>query len=193
MSKVILISGQQGSGKTTLSNLLLKVFESEYIKLTPMKFADPLYAMHEALRGVCKEWDIPFGGKEGELLQFLGTEWGRNKRGADVWVNAVKSRIASAADSDPEATIVIDDCRFKNEFYAFPDALRVRLVAPESVRKVRADGWRENTRHISETDLDDLAGEFDLIIDTSTDNKLQVASKVIEAYNVKFATNVGKL
>jgi hypothetical protein len=64
--------------------------------------------------------------------------------------------------------VIIDDCRFPNEFEAFPEALRVRLNADEKVRKLRTEAWRENTLHPSEVSLDiyDIEGKFDLYLQT---------------------------
>jgi hypothetical protein len=65
---------------------------------------------------------------------------------------------------------VIGDCRFENEFDAFPHALRVRLGCPEEVRKSRCSMWRENTQHPSEIGLDKYAKEgwFDLYLHTDS-------------------------
>ena len=64
--------------------------------------------------------------------------------------------------------ITIDDCRFENEFHAFPDALRVRLTCDKAVRKERCSEWRENDKHLSETSLDGFSKEnmFDLNLGT---------------------------
>lgn len=71
-------------------------------------------------------------------------------------------------DQHKKFLVIIDDCRFTNEFDAFPQALRVRLNAAEDVRKGRAESWRENTVHPSEVGLDlyDIEGKFDLYLQT---------------------------
>jgi hypothetical protein len=70
----------------------------------------------------------------------------------------------------PGIVFIVADCRFQNEFDAFPEALRVRLTASEDVRRTRTNSWRENTSHPSEIDLDgyEAEGKFDLVFDTST-------------------------
>lgn len=172
---IIIISGKQGSGKTTLAKGVL--FNTSQCHL--LKFADPLYEMHETIRIVAKAYDIPFEKKEGKLLQFLGTEWGRSKD-ENIWVNVMRKRIEKRLNDFPEATMIIDDCRFENEFYAFPSAIKIRLEASEEKRKQRAEGWRENVNHPSEIGLDNIPKEqWDLIINTDLATKEQTLNEVL--------------
>ena len=78
--------------------------------------------------------------------------------------------------------ILVDDCRFMNEFSAFNDqnVLAVRLECPDEVRQRRAENWRPNTQHISETDLDaaSAAGIFDQKFYTHQVNAIGVAELI---------------
>lgn len=162
---IILLSGKQGAGKTTLAEQLIREWEGPSIRL---KYADPLYALHDIVREVASKYGLsPVCPKDGTLLQLLGTEWGRKIYGEDVWVRCLQNTV-SRYDQGTNL-IIIDDCRFPNEFEAFPNALRVRLSAPREVRKERCTMWRDNDTHASETALDahEAEGKFDLVLDTS--------------------------
>jgi uncharacterized protein YbjQ (UPF0145 family) len=109
--------------------------------------------------------------KDGALLQYIGTEFGRTLYGKNVWIDILKLRLDKLKGdswSKIDRLAIVDDCRFENEFDAFPETLRVRLRCPEEVRKLRADSWRDNVNHPSEIDLDkyDAEGRFDLYLET---------------------------
>lgn len=192
MSKIILISGQQGSGKSTLADRLWDHFSDSEARVYPLrlKFADPLYAANEALKDVMEPFGIPVKEKEGEFLQFLGTEWGRKRFGEDVWVNALKKQLATLERMGGNKFVIIDDCRFPNEFEAFPDALRIRLHAPEEDRKKRTKEWRPNTGHQSETALNDYESKFELVIDTGVSSKEETFKKVLDMITLKFSEQI---
>jgi dephospho-CoA kinase len=171
--QVVIISGKQGSGKTTTMKELERLARgSGYGLVYTWNFADPLYKMHEYILNFMERMTgTKRVDKDGVLLQLLGTEWGRKQIDQNVWVNIMKRRIEEleAIDSDKARhLIIIGDCRFENELDFVPEALTVRLICDESVRKARAHAWRENTRHPSETGLDqfEIDGKFDLFIET---------------------------
>lgn len=88
-----------------------------------------------------------------------------------------------------KSLIIVDDCRFENEFDALPEALRIRLEAREEVRRLRADSWREDVFHPSETGLDKYCeeGKFDLVFNTedekSIDNILETIFSALGSKN----------
>jgi hypothetical protein len=113
------ICGAAGSGKDTLADLFVK--KRQYRKLS---FADPLYAMLGTLTGQpaarlkdrsFKEATVGWIGKSPrEMLQTLGTEWGRQMVKDTLWVEWTMRRV----DGD----CVIPDVRFDNEAKAIRDA-----------------------------------------------------------------------
>lgn len=181
---IVLISGKQGSGKTTLHEQLSKDIDYRPGGLWMphgLIFAGPLYEMHDYCRSVLVDAGIDpiHKVKDGNLLQLLGTEWGRNTIDKNVWVKIVQNRIQKYGEelrkdnpSTPKKFIfIISDTRFENEFDLFPDALRVRLECPEDIRKERVNKtsmWRDNTHHPSETSLDRYSaeGRFDMYFHT---------------------------
>jgi hypothetical protein len=174
---IVGISGKQGSGKTTLAKSLISKYSGIHLK-----FADPLYKMHEAIRGVLKEFDYEMKPKDGKLLQLLGTEWGRNTLGQSIWCSLTANKIVNTVleiDKWDKAFIVVDDARFENELDLFkalkeihPDwnVLTIRLECPETQREGRADDWRPATDHPSEVGLDGRLKDFDLVINTGMDS-----------------------
>lgn len=179
MTKIILLSGKQGAGKTSVSNEIMKRYfrRKDQWACFQLNFADTIYLMHDRVLNVLKECGIERPGlvKDGPLLQLLGTDWGRKYLGDNIWVETLKGRIDRQIKIENDqgfkrdCLVIVADCRFKNEFSAFPEALRVRLVCPDDVRKQRCEMWRENTQHPSEVDLDffEENGLFDLSLDTA--------------------------
>lgn len=180
MNFVLLISGKQGSGKSTLSKNLMVELGAVGVKVTMMKFADPLYAAHDGVYEALSKFGMPKSERpDKRLLQLLGTEWGRNTIGPDVWANLARHRainafgLFSASREIGDAlhhVIIFDDCRFLNEFNAFNDLpnAKIRLEAPSEVRKDRTDVWRDDTNHPSEVGLDNVLPElWNETIDTS--------------------------
>lgn len=108
---VIGLCGAANSGKNTVASLL---------GFMEVSFADPLYRMLaemldvsvESLRDrTTKERVISWLGKSPrQLLQTLGTEWGRGMVADDIWV-----RLAMREINKTEANVVVTDVRFGNE------------------------------------------------------------------------------
>lgn len=155
---IVLISGKQGSGKTTLTQHI----HDKYVCQT-IKFADPVYDCHNAVWEVLSAYGVPRERKSGDLLQYIGTDFGR-KRDENIWVNIARRRADRIVAGN--MPVILDDCRFRNELAAFPDAYKIRLVCDRDLRKARCDSWRDTEFHASETDLDGTEDQFDLVIDT---------------------------
>lgn len=179
--KVVLISGKMGSGKSTLAEALEKAWDETggvaYLK----NFADSIYDIHDFCFQYLEDYGfsppeslnfVPVASskrshKDRKLLQWLGTEWGR-EMDKDIWVKVLKEKINIAVgvcDND-RPLFIVADCRFENEAEAFPDALKVRLNCSREVRKERCTKWTDTDTHPSETGLDRYNG-FDITLDTT--------------------------
>lgn len=141
----------------------------------PINFADPLYEIHDFARNTLREAGIspPYpDAKDGNLLQMLGTEWGRNRIYPDVWVDVCKGRMVKklemARGDGLNYIFLIGDCRFMNELTAFPGAFKIRLECSADVRKARVSMWRENQDHPSEVGLDGCPVLFNRVYDSET-------------------------
>lgn len=197
MNLVILISGKQGSGKSTLAaGLLCGLTKQKECFVRTMKFADPLYHLQREIRTVMKRYGEDIPEKDGALLQLLGTEWGRKTRGDDVWVRILQRRLAKESDADllfsnEHQITLVDDARFENEITAFDfinglDVFKIRLVANETARKKRADSWRDNTNHPSETGLDNYKG-FDITICTDGSDEKETLNTALKALQNRYS------
>lgn len=138
---LIALCGPAGCGKSTIARAL----ESEGLHVR--SFAGPLKSMLCALgltnaqvNGTLKEepTSLLCGNTPRYAMQTLGTQWGRDLLGPDLWVNAALANLASA----PTVTI-IDDCRFANE------AAAVRARGGVVIELSRA-GVRYSDTHASE-------------------------------------------
>ena len=117
MNRMIVgLSGLIGSGKTTAAKHLI-----EHHGFVRLRFAGPLKAMMAALGLTEAETDGDLKHEPCDLLcgktpryamQTIGTEWGRELIGPDLWIRAW---LASVDELPPNSRIVADDVRFPNE------------------------------------------------------------------------------
>lgn len=193
----VLLSGKQGSGKTSITAAIHAILETRDCHVFTDKFARTLYEMHDAVLAVARRYGIPVQKKEGRLLQVIGTDWGREIHGEDVWTNCAVARYQQIrkdvgagvfGGDNRRAVFLIDDLRFRNEMQAFHNlgALTFRLEAAREVRKARADAWREDDTHQSEVDLDDSLDLFTRVYRTDGEaTVMDIAASIvgrIEAY-----------
>ena len=146
MINIIGLCGPMGVGKSTYAR---KIAEEQDGVI--YSFADTLKEMLAVLVGrhpVYENKSHPIewlGGVTGRsLLQSLGTEWGRNMVGSDLWVRALEQKFQSSY----APLRLIDDLRFENE------AHMVRRLGGE-VWLVKRDGVEYTNEHSSETPLPD--------------------------------------
>lgn len=115
-TRLVGIAGRAGAGKNAVASMIPGA--------AVVQLADPLYAALAAMLGVpesvlrnraYKGAVLPDIGKSPrQLLQTLGTEWGRATVSPDVWIRIAERRIASLAASGV-AVVAVADVRFDNE------------------------------------------------------------------------------
>lgn len=167
--KLIGIVGRRRSGKDTTARAL------EGLGYTTVKFAGALKTMLAAyfkyvgiredeiaamIEGDCKERDSSALCHKSTryAMQTLGTEWGRNLIGTDIWVNACIARVRLFD------RVVISDVRFENEVAA------IKAEGGVIVKVTRNTGNED--QHSSETTVDSLNFDY-LIINNGTKSELQ--------------------
>lgn len=151
------LCGAAGAGKNSVAEFLTE--------FTQIAFADPLYECVSTITGLpvdrlkdrdVKETVIPRLGKSPrQLLQTLGTEWGRGTVHPEIWIRIAMER----AGQHPN--VVVTDVRFDNEAQAIVDA-------GGEVWRIARPGWRcladAAATHLSE------AGVSDHLIARTIDN-----------------------
>jgi dephospho-CoA kinase len=177
---IIGLCGNQGSGKDTVGNIL--VSEYGFIKLsfaTALKdVASILFSWpRDLLEGATQEsrawrettneyWSNKMG-IEGftprKALQFIGTDLLRNQLYTDIWIDIIENKINMIFQSDPQAKIVITDCRFTNELNLirkFKHTLIMKILRTNHIA----------SQHSSETES--LNYKFDITLenDSSLEN-----------------------
>ena len=184
--QLIGLTGRAGSGKDTVARFLCEAHGFVQIAL-----ADPLRDGIKAMLGVTdeqlhnrdlKEANIDWLGKSPrELLQTLGTEWGREQVAPDLWLRVAARRIASIKSSPPclhVAGIVVSDIRFENE----AEWLRAQGGKVWHIRRHTGAQLAEIiAKHVSENLIKAKAGEPRIYnFGTITDLEEQVAETVEE-------------
>lgn len=180
--QVIGLCGRIGAGKTTLANHL------RYKGASGVSFADPLKGMLHAL-GVplaniygtpedkLQPLEILCGRSARYAAQTLGTEWGREIIGDDLWVNAWMIRARRTLEA--KCFVVADDLRFPNEVAA------VRSLGGIVIRVVRPDLPLDVATHASEQS-DKLKVDYELIND-GIDRLPEAWDRALELYNHRAA------
>ena len=175
------LCGAAGAGKDTVAARL-----RERHGFWVMAFADPLYSAVSAITGMpvaalknrdLKERPVGWIGKSPrELLQLLGTEFGRNLIREDIWIRRAMETIGAVAVGNEHAGCVITDVRFDNEAEAIRQAggMIFEVVRPGSTCLKSAAATHSSERgigrqHILATivndgSLDDLAAGVDAAV-----------------------------
>lgn len=115
------LHGLARTGKDTAASYL-----AEQFMLYSYAFADPLKAAvaqlfnlsHDHMEGSLKETLLPGIGKSPrQLMQLLGTEWGRQQVHPELWLLLATQNISyqMVIDQTHYAGVVIRDVRFENE------------------------------------------------------------------------------
>lgn len=179
---IIGITGKKGSGKDSFAKELEYAFISEAIFPARLAFADPIKEGLMAMFGVdCytedKEAIAP--GMDVSiryLMQTLGTEWGRQMIGDNVWINRTMQRIDFIRGHD-EGAFIVTDVRFDNEAMAIYDqgGVVVEIVRPE----VNGD------RHSSEAGIKFVA-DYTIINDGSLDDLQMKADGLVSKLVSRF-------
>jgi len=171
---LIAFTGLKGSGKDTAGKFLTSLHGH-----TPVSFASFLKSMcmsfivsqgadletaQRLTNGTIEDKETPsvfFNNcTPRHAMQTLGTEWGRNLLGDDIWVNALRNKLLAY----PNQKYVITDLRFENEVEMVKDlgGTVVRINRQELTDKHFADLNSGAKIHISEQLVPFLPVDFEI-------------------------------
>jgi len=150
--KSVFFCGRAGSGKTYSAKYL-----QENYGYKSAKFAYPVYNL------AYNYFDMQ--GKDRKLLQIIGTDAGRLKIDKNIWINRFQQDIRIIRETEKilgksEQPLVLDDCRFLNEFQILKELgwVGFYLDVPDHKRLKRlekrdGDAQIETLTHSSEIEL----------------------------------------
>lgn len=133
---IIGLTGKARSGKDTAAEYLATIGFDHYWFSKPMKDACKVIFdwSDQHVYGDLKEVvDPAFGCSPRQALQTLGTEWGRDCIGENLWVDIAKAKMRCAEN------IVISDVRFDNEARAIREmgGFVIEIIRP-GIKSVEA-------------------------------------------------------
>lgn len=154
------LSIKHGFASLHFASALKKMLEGLF-----MEMGVPLSQAWHYLYGSEKETHIPeLGGVTGrQLMQTLGTEWGRESVDEDFWTRVLEAKIHSFTKSVRGGHIVVDDMRFPNEYQMLRDNGAVMVKVFRGEHQIPAPG----RSHVSEGALDHH--DFDFEISNNSD------------------------
>lgn len=167
--KLIGLTGPKGSGKDTVADMLVERMD----KTVKRSLAEPLYRMVAEMTGVGVEDLENVERKETPirlldltpryLLQTLGTEWGRNILGNDIWIRVLDRALEWDRDIGRRA-VVVSDVRFANEAAWVRDTgVLVHIVRD-------ATAYDQDDSHVSEAGVVRTEDDFVLFNTGSLDD-----------------------
>lgn len=152
-------NGGMGVGKSTAIQAL-KAFTGKEVHL--VKFAQPLYDMQEFIYNrISSVHTRPASfTKDRKLLQWLGTDWGRDTISQNLWVSIWKAEVEAIQTKSPGAIIVCDDVRFDNEAVILKDlgGHIIKITRPDNT--AHAQGGVGIAGHKSEAGIDSNLIDF---------------------------------
>lgn len=151
---IIGLTGFKGCGKSTVAEII-----EEQLGYKIRSFASPIKDMLRAMGLSHEELYDPetkerviedFGKSPRQIMQLLGTEFGRNMLSPNVWVAALMRQI------NDEDNFVIDDVRFPNE------AAAIHARGGKIVRVVRPTSEEKKDEHVSEQGLNSEQIDYEI-------------------------------
>ena len=203
MSRLVALTGAAGCGKTTIGRALIDAWSINGDCVSPLSFAMPLRDMVASLLRCVPDLgdeDIQhllytqegkatpvaaLGGKTPrQILQTLGTEWGRAHLGSAVWSDLGVAWALRLLRDGVDA-VIFDDARFAEE------ALAIRAAGGVTVRLVRPGADPVATHgHASEAGIPADLIDLDVInVGPADAVAAKITRKINDLYTSRAAAN----
>lgn len=165
------ITGRKRSGKSALASAL-----AERHGFVHVSFAEPIRRFIADILGIdladletLKERPIDWldGRTPRQLMQSIGTEWGRRMIHNELWIRSLARKLDRA-----ETNYVISDLRFPNE------AAIIRERGGQVIRLLRP-GADSSDDHASEAPLPDALVDIQIVNDGSLQHLVEVAERTL--------------
>lgn len=175
------LAGRARTGKDTLAAHLRQAHQFETVAL-----ADPIKDAVAAMLGITraeldsypKEAEIQgVGASPRKLFQTLGTEWGREMIGRDLWLTLAERHWMSVCRRRDSVGLVVTDVRMPNE------AAWVRRLGGVVIHIERA-GRSAVRQHVSEIPLPVLNGDFRMRNDSTIDELYRRADDLMRLVRI---------
>ncbi len=168
--KLIALTGKMGVGKSTA----IEHFKTLLASTANVKFAQPLYDIqefvYERISGAYQRPEAFV--KDRKLLQWIGTEWGRDTISNSLWIDLWKHNVNFVKAY--KKMVTCDDCRFDNEAEAVKSMGGIIIKIVSNKTENRIDTTSGIVQHKSEQGVDEK------FVDFTVDN-----SYTVEEFKVK--------
>ncbi len=116
-------------------------------------------------------------GKDGEMLQFWGTDYRRKFYGEDYWIKKLAKNLKVGEN------YIIPDTRFINEYEFLKKMQGIYVSVKRYIGDMLYVDPTRDSRHISETELDGVTADFEFKILNDDFSRLkEVASEVNQLF-----------
>ena len=181
------ISGKMGAGKDYMSSLIINLFRSYGAPVIQLAFADQL-KINVAVKNQIPIEQLIQGNKTKEMRQLLQNEGSAKMDWCDCIKNWIEIHRARGIQH-----FIISDVRMKKEadFIKSIGGKLIRIEAPErNMARLKIESGDDPkimkmlASHISEVDLDDYDGDFDMIVtnDHGIDNSINFMLPIISTW-----------
>ena len=100
-----------------------------------------------------------------KTLQNVGTEWGRDERGKDIWIKQLDERVQKFKHTEKSVYVFVTDVRF-------PDEAEYIRNQKGFIVKVERKGQKNTDEHRSETLIDSIQQDYTIYNDGFSLNDL---------------------